>query len=439
MSVSGSPSRTKGSTNRGALSVPPQSWWSRLWSPFWALPLASIIGAFCLGIVVPIFDALIAEHVPFLFQGGDDGARTILGAIAAATISVTGLVFSITMVVLQLSSSQFTPRVIGSFLDSRVAQFTFGVFTGTFVFALTVMRSVGRPDSDSPVPQTAVSLAFVFVLASVLVLLFFIHHITNSIQVSKVLADIGDHGVGRIIDLYSEDERDLDSQSWQRPSRPRRIAVYAEDRHGCTSQINFSHLVALAESADAVIEITQPIGRFHAEGQLLAEMWINPLQDDDSNDGPEERERAIAKRVANCFWLEAEPSARQDPSFSCQQIVDIALRALSPGVNDPTTAVQALNEVHRMARAAVLRTEPASALRDDDENIRVIYQPFGVGVLLDLAFDEIAYYGRDAPAVRARIGDVLDDLSENCRPAHRKRIAKKRREINKIFAGKTPE
>ena len=109
---------------------------------FWALPATICAVAVLLGLSLPPLERGISAHLPYVFQGGPDGARSVLGSIAGAMISVTGLVFSITMVVLQLASSQFTPRVLGSFLSSRITQATLGVFTASFVFALTVLRFV---------------------------------------------------------------------------------------------------------------------------------------------------------------------------------------------------------------------------------------------------------------------------------------------------------
>jgi len=138
--------------------APRASWWDRIWDPFWALPGVIAVLSLLLGLGIPTFDDALGNPVPDVFRGGDAGARALLGTIAGAMISVTGLVFSITMVILQLASSQFTPRIIGSFLDSRITQVTLGVFTGSFLYALSVLRAV-RGDDGVPVPQTGVAIA----------------------------------------------------------------------------------------------------------------------------------------------------------------------------------------------------------------------------------------------------------------------------------------
>ena len=148
--------------------IPTITLWQRIWRPFWALPAAICAAGIAAGILLPELDRRLSQHLPYLFQGGPDGARGMLSTIASAMISVTGLVFSITMVVLQLASSQFTPRILGEFLAKRITQVTLGVFTASFVFSLTVLRSVqGATDTVSAfVPQLSVTVAFLLVLAT---------------------------------------------------------------------------------------------------------------------------------------------------------------------------------------------------------------------------------------------------------------------------------
>lgn len=178
----------------GTPSVASRSVWRDLWSPFWAVPVACVVAALVLGVVLPIAEEGFDAELPYVFQGGPSGARGLLGNIATGMISMTGLVFSITMVILQLASSQFSPRVLGNFLGSRITQATFGVFTATFVYALTVTRYVRGDygETSAFVPQVSVTLAFLLVVACVGCFLAFIHHITTSIQVSKVISGIGD-------------------------------------------------------------------------------------------------------------------------------------------------------------------------------------------------------------------------------------------------------
>lgn len=399
---------------------PRPSPWRRLWEPFWVLPVALTVGSGLLGIALPALDRGLSGSVPWLFQGGPDGARALLGTIASAMISVTGLVFSITMVVLQLASSQFTPRVIGSFLDSRVTQTTLGVFAGTFVYALTILRSVrGASDGiEEFVPQTSVTVAFLFVLASVGWFLAFIQHITASIRVSEVVFSTADETRAVVERMFPGDppaEPDVGG-----PSRSHHRTVSVGERHGHLRDVDLKGLVRYASQHDVVVEVLEPVGRFLPEGGSLAVVRASAreaLTDD------------LAEDVRRAVTVTRERGVDQDPAFGLRKLVDVAERALSPGVNDPTTASQVVDAEHRVLRLAVQRHDPPAQLCDDDGVVRVVHRPQTVADLLELAVAEIAHWGSDSLQVPTRLRTMLDDLAEVALPQHREAIAAARRHV----------
>lgn len=394
---------THGPTAR-ELSPSPSNWWTRMWRPFWAVPLALIAASWVLALVLPSVDARVAHVIPYVFGGGPDGARTVLSTIASAMISVTGLVFSITMVVLQLASSQFTPRVLSTFLHNRVSQVTLGIFTATFVFSLTVLRSI-RAAQTAFVPQVSVSTAFVLVLTSVVMFIAFIHHITASIQVTEVISSIGD-ATARVIDRYYP----ADPPAISDATGPAEAAdVLLDERHGTVTDVHYTTLVQLAADADGFVELRVRHGDFLTHGHLVARVSA--------------REGTIdADRVRGCLLLATGHDLQVDPAYGFRQLVDIAARALSPGINDPTTAVECLDELHRLLRVLVQRHDPSPVLLDDDGTPRVRWQPQPIAHLVGLALVEPIHYGAGAPAVRARIHDCLDDLEACTLDAHRDRI-----------------
>jgi uncharacterized membrane protein len=386
-------------------SVKPETWWDRLWRPFWTLPMAICAGAFGLGLLLPFIDRELAEYFPFVFQGGPDGARSVLSTIATAMISVTGLVFSITIVVLQLASSQFTPRVLASFLSSRITQITLGVFTATFIYSLTVMRSVrgGFQQDDPFVPQSSVTMAFVFVVASVGLFLAFIRHITASIQVVNVISQIGDRSVALVDKLYP-DRADIGpsgSRTWSPSAGARRTDIHDDDRHGSVTHLDFAALVSQAVEHEVVIEAAVPLGSFVVEGQTVARAW-----------GDTELPDSSRRKIAHAVGLGPDRLMNQELGFGIRQLVDIAERALSPSLNDPTTASQIIDELHRILRPLVQRMSPSPYLVDDEGTVRVVYRPQTVESLLHLAVEEIAHFGSDSPPVRKRLQELLDDLAE---------------------------
>ena len=404
--------------------VKPETWWSRMWRPFWVLPLAICLGAFGLGLVLPVIDRELAEHLPFVFQGGPDGARSFLSTIATAMISITGLVFSITIVVLQLASSQFTPRVLASFLTSRITQTTLGVFTATFIYSLTVMRSVrGGFQNDNPfVPQASVTMAFVFVVASVGLFLAFIRHITRSIQVANVVAQISDQSVRMVDDLYPEqaDEVPTGSRTWSPSAHMSRTQVTSGSRHGNVTALDFATLVRRATADDVVIEVMVQTGEYVVEGQPVARVWGTTNLSEDA-----------ARRIEHAVGLGPERLIQQEIGFGIRQLVDIAERALSPSLNDPTTACQIIDALHRILRPLVQRASPSPYLIDQDEQVRVVYRPQTVEMLLRLAVDEIGYFGRESPPVMSRLHGLLDDLTDVASARYQPTLESLRRSLDR--------
>lgn len=396
--------------------------WQRLWRPFWALPLAIGIVAVAAGVLLPLVDGALSEHVPYVFQGGSDGARGLLSTIATAMISVTGLVFSITMVVLQLASSQFTPRVLGGFLSQRTTQVTLGIFIASFVFALTVLRSV-RGGADGFVPQLSVTVAFLLVLASMGSFIAFIHHITVSIQVSTVISGIGDRAVALVDELYP-DAAPVAEATWSPALGTPHADVTSGGDHGAVTEIDVDVLVSLARELGVVVVAEVQVGDFVTEEMTVVTVWgSGDLAD---------RARA---RVRGAVLLETQRTMRQDPGFGIRQLVDIAERALSPGVNDPTTAVQAVDELHRILRVLVTRRTPSRYASDEDGAVRVVLRPQAVGDLVNLATEEVLHYGRDSVQVPRRVEAMVDDLLTVALPDHRAALARVRERMDVVTPG----
>ena len=340
-------------------------------------------------------------------------------------ISITGLVFSITIVVLQLASSQFTPRVLASFLTSRITQTTLGVFTATFIYSLTVMRSVrGGFQNDNPfVPQASVTMAFVFVVASVGLFLAFIRHITRSIQVANVVAQISDQSVRMVEGVSTRrqaDEVPTGSRTWSPSAHMSRTQVTSGFRHGNVTALDFATLVRRATADDVVIEVMVQTGEYVVEGQPVARVWGTANLSEDA-----------ARRIEHAVGLGPERLIQQEIGFGIRQLVDIAERALSPSLNDPTTACQIIDALHRILRPLVQRASPSPYLIDQDERVPVVYRPQTVEMLLRLAVDEIGYFGRESPPVMSRLHGLLDDLTDVASARYQPTLESLRRSLDR--------
>ncbi|GAB3019337.1 hypothetical protein GCM10011376_29590 [Nocardioides flavus (ex Wang et al. 2016)] len=377
--------------------------WRRLRDKFWALPLLFAAAAVLLGLGLTALDDWLdtSLSIPFLFAGGPEGARAVLSAIITSMISFTGLVFSITVVVLQLTSSQFSPRVLRTFLRDWVNQLALGVFVATFVYALVVLRSVrGTAQTDTFVPQVAVTVAFGFVLASVVVFLVYIDHIAQSIRAASIVTRIADET--REV-LESRHPADAERHAPLRPpgTRGRRLAA---DGPGVVQQVDDTALLRLAEEHDVTICLLRAVGEFVPAGAPLLEVHGEGVPAD--------------SELLSAVHLGKERSLDEDVGFGLRQLVDIAERALSPGINDPTTAVQVVDQLHDLLRRLVTRPLlPRQRLGETGRLAVHVPQP-DLADLVDLAVDEISEFGAGVDRVMRRLGVMLEDLRSAAVPEH---------------------
>ncbi len=407
-------------TRAPGLSLRKVSLWRRLWRPFWTLPAAIMIGSLILGIVIPELDRSVLPDATGVFSGQPDGARSLLGTVSSAMISVTGLVFSVTMVVLQLASSQFSPRVLGSFLDARVAQVTLGVFTGSFLYSLTVLRVVRDESANGPafVPHTAVTVSYVYVVASTAMFLAFIAHITSKVQISRVISDLGHATLQGLREQRPSDDQDPPDADGAMPARSGDgIELVLDERHGHVVAIDADQLLERAVELDLLVRLEVGIGDFLVPGQLLGRV---------SGSGAGDLEDEDLVSLARCLDLERERVLPLDPLFGTRQLVDIAERALSPGINDPTTAKQVVNELHLVLRVLSTQPDPSPVLLDDDGRARLTYRAQTLARHLEVAVDELRDHAADERTVHERVVRMLDELIDHALPEHRRALARAR-------------
>lgn len=294
--------------------------WRRLRDRFWIVPLLFAVGATLLGLALTTLDDRLDTSLtlPLLFAGGPEGARAVLSAIITSMISFTGLVFSITIVVLQLTSSQFSPRILRTFLRDWLNQVALGVFVATFVYALVVLRSVtGTAQTETFVPQLSVTMAFVLVLASVVVFLFYIDHIAQSIRAASIVTRIAEETRGVLERRHPHDA--VTRVPLTRPATAgRRVRA---DAPGVVQQVDDQALARLAEEDDVTICVLRAVGEFVPEGAALLEVHGAGRPDEES--------------LRSHVHLGNERSTDEDVGFGLRQLVDIAERALSPASTTP--------------------------------------------------------------------------------------------------------
>ena len=377
--------------------------WLRLRGTFWAVPMLCTAVAVLLGLVLTSLDEQLDTSLtmPFLFTGGPEGARSVLSAIITSMISFTGLVFSITVVVLQLTSSQFSPRVLRTFLQDRFNQLVLGVFVATFVYALVVLRAVhGTAQVDPFVPQLAVTVAFLFLLASVALFLGYIHHIAQSIRAATIISNIGDDARGLLDRQHPVDARPAPRLA--PPDGPSHLVLAR--RPGVVQRVDDDTLERAADEHRVTVCLLRAVGEFVPAQAPLLEVH--------GGDVPE------ADQLLCAVHLGRERNLDEDVGFGLRQLVDIAERALSPGVNDPTTAIQAIDQIHDLLRRLASRSLPPRQRLTNGRLAVDVPQP-DFGDYLHLAFDELAHWAADNARVQRRLQVMLDDLRAAARPEHR--------------------
>ena len=393
----------------------------------WPVPTLFVIIALGAGIGLPALDSAIDGTIPqglkgYLF-GGDAGAgRDVLGAVAGSMITVTSLTFSLTVVTLQLASSQFSPRLLRTFSKDRQVQVTLGIFLGTFTYSLTVMRAVrGSSDETSAfVPAMSVTVAFALTIASVLALVFFLAHLVRQIRVEAILSDVRDDALATI-------ERTLPERSTQVPDDvptvPREPTTLFSRSTGFLAKVDHESLVAAAQRAGAVVALDVCPGDWVDEGTPLALAW--PVGDPLDVEGRGLDADTLADDVAGAVVLFDERGGLEDATFGLRQLVDVAAKALSPGVNDPTTAVHACGHIGTVLRELSTREDAALVLREGDGpdggedghpgrgtgpvRAMVPRRPFAEHTGLGL--DQIRSYGASDPQVLAALLQVLRSLA----------------------------
>ena len=339
----------------------------------------------------------------WLFGGGAEGARGVLSTIAGSLITVTGVVFSVTIVALQLASSQFTPRVLRSFVADRANQIVLGIFIGTFTYTLLVLRTTRSAvdDGESFVPQVAVSVAVALLLISIAALIFFIDHAARSVQASVILYRETQHTLDRIPHLFPLEIGEKVSSEKVDPEVPvGACGLVPALTSGYVQAVSDEELLKMAANRDLVVRLEAPIGAFVLAGRPLATVW------------PAERlDEKTCEAVQRLIVLGFERTPEQDIELGIQAISDIAVRALSPGINDPTTATLCIDRLTEILAQRGRCREPGKGRTDRGGRLRLVAAPSSFERAVGLAFDEIRHYGSQNPVIATKLLSAFLELA----------------------------
>lgn len=337
-------------------------------------------------------------HAWYLFAGQPASARELLSTIAASLMTFTSIVFSVTILVLQLASQQFSPRVLRTFLEDRFTRAALGVFIASFVYAMVLLPEVrDEMTGHAPfVPALAVSTSLGLVLLCSGVFVQYIHHIAHSIRAVHIVQRVADDALRAVDRVCFPAGAGLSAEVVEGREATCAHVISNPGRAGVVGSIDEEYLLKVAVDRDLVIQVLLRMGDFVPHGAPLLRV---------TGGDAAEREGLVAH-----VHISAERTLDEDPGFGLRQLVDIATRALSPGVNDPTTAVQALDRIHDVLREMAPRTLRGSQRVDSSGRVRLVIARLDWSGYVQLAFDEIRQYGRESLHVATRLHAILDDL-----------------------------
>ena len=390
-------------------------------SQLWPIPIFGVAVAVALGFLLPHLDAQIDGQLPGWLDavafGGDAGAaRTVLDAVASSLITVTALTFSLTVVTLQLASSQFSPRLLRTFTQDLFVQVTLAIFIATFTFSLTVLRSVrSAADSAEPfVPRLAVTTSYLLAMASVVGLVLFLAHLTRQIRVETMLDKAHRDASATIASNLGSDD---DGRPATFPAPPADAETVWAWTSGFLLRIDHDALLRAVDEADLVLRLDRHLGTFVVEGTPVGRVWGA------AGDGVSaEALRQLHDTLAGAVHLGPERTSTQDLGYGLRQLSDVTIKALSPGINDPTTAIHALGHIAALLAELARHQLGPVALRNRDDEPRILLDSPAFEDFLDLALTQPRSYGQADSQVLGRLYRALADIAWNARPEYHESI-----------------
>ena len=373
----------------------------------WFLPMLWALGAIGLAVGLVAIDGETGGDDPswLVFGRGADSARQVLGVIAGSTIAFTGTVFSITIVALQLASTQFSPRVLRTFLRDRASQHCFGVFVATALYSLMVLREVGSDRLE--VPGLAMTGAFLLVVASIFGFVFLVHHVAQSIRAVSIMEAVAAETRRSIRDNFPPGPIE-DAVPRRLPAGEPTQVLRLERGPGDLLGVDEDDLVAVAERHGCVLELVPTIGDYLPSNVPLFRVHGGAGA-------------VAAADVLGHIGIGPERTLFQDTAFGFRQLVDIAEKALSPAINDPTTAVQCIDRLHDLLRRLAVVPIPDCRHHGADGELRLVVHPPTWEDYVHLAFDEIRHFGIGSLQIPRRLRAALLDLKEAA-PASRQGV-----------------
>jgi uncharacterized membrane protein len=415
------------------------TFWQQTQGTYWFVPALMVVMSMLLAMITVEFDRNLSPNalagLPLIFTGGADSAHTMLSTIAGSMITVAGVTFSITIAALSQASLQLGPRLLVNFLRDRGNQVVLGTFVATFMYCLLVLRTVFSTEFGVFVPQVSITICLGLAVASVGVLIYFIHHVATLMQAEHVIASVGGD-LRRSIERLFPDTT-LATLYEHAPRRDADVpAAFAEQSayivallSGYLQAVDYKLLMATAHEHDVLMKLFHHPGEFVAEGSEIALVF------------PPERISDSFQRAANqAIILGNRRIPLQDIEFAVNQLVEIALRAISAAINDPFTAMACLDQLSSALAELAERTIPSGYYYDEAGKLRIISDIVTFADIMDTAFNQIRQHSRTNVAVTIRLLEALTIIAARAHtPQQRNAIARHAQMVNEASDDAIPE
>lgn len=382
--------------------------WSEMKATFWFIPVLIILLSILLAIGFIYTDGVITVSRNglgrFLFVNSVDSARSILATISGAMIGVAGTVFSVTLVALTLASSQLGPRLIKNFMYVRLNQVVLGSYISTYLYCLIVLNAIRETGGDAFIPVLSILIAIIAAIANIILLIVFIHQIAVSIQADKVISDISVFIAKHVRVLFPEkmgDEKDSDEElpvERIKSGYSNALSIKCTGS-GYLQYIDSKSLMDAMTGSDLLMELFFRPGDYLVEGLEIGKLYTNDKSAEDE-----------LSRIHSHIVIGRTRTAQQDLEFSINQMVEIAGRALSPGVNDPFTAIACIDNLTATMCYLAQVSFPSKNRVDNDGQLRVIADTLDFEGVLDAAFNQIRQYSAGNTAVLIRLMEALTTI-----------------------------
>jgi len=402
------------------LSVKIVTWFERLKGTYWLIPSLMVTSSILLSFISIYLDrtgppGLLAQ-LGWIAVDDPDGGRAFLSVVAGSMISTTGVTFSITIAALVSASSQLGPRVLNNFLRDRGNQLVLGTLTATYTYCLFILKSINSTPGEIFVPNLSITISIIMTILSLGALVYFFHHISTSLRAEYVIAQVGEELTRAIEQLFPEKMRYRTLQ--QKLLRNEDLPEYLSEEEGLKIKstksgylqaLDTDTLVEIGEKNELLMRTEIRPGEFTAEENPILTIWPK-------KEIPEE----LKKRIEGCFILGDQRLRIQDVEYYLNQLVEIALRALSTGINDPLTAMGCVDQISAALSQLMERSIPTGYNYDSNDKLRLITKPLTFTDIIDTSFNQIRRNGADSVSVTVRLLEGIELISPHIRTGEQK-------------------